>query len=48
MSDCALLSSKRLMLAADFVGLFEIEFQDRGRHPLKGIPGEWELLVVKG
>jgi class 3 adenylate cyclase len=24
-----------------------IEFQDRGRHALKGIPGEWELLAVK-
>jgi pimeloyl-ACP methyl ester carboxylesterase/DNA-binding SARP family transcriptional activator len=24
-----------------------IEFQDRGRHTLKGIPGEWELLAVK-
>jgi DNA-binding SARP family transcriptional activator/class 3 adenylate cyclase len=25
-----------------------IEFQERGRHALKGIPGQWELLAVKG
>jgi pimeloyl-ACP methyl ester carboxylesterase/class 3 adenylate cyclase len=24
-----------------------IEFHDRGRHTLKGIPGEWQLLAVK-
>jgi hypothetical protein len=24
-----------------------IEFQDRGRHPLDGIPGEWQVLAVK-
>jgi class 3 adenylate cyclase len=23
-----------------------IEFDDRGRHTLKGIPGEWQLLSV--
>jgi class 3 adenylate cyclase len=25
-----------------------IEFQDRGRHALKGVPDEWQLLAVKG
>jgi pimeloyl-ACP methyl ester carboxylesterase len=25
-----------------------IEFDDRGRHELKGVPGEWEVLAVRG
>jgi hypothetical protein len=24
-----------------------ISFEDRGRHFLKGIPGEWQLLAVQ-
>jgi class 3 adenylate cyclase len=24
-----------------------IEFRDRGTHPLKGVPGEWQLYAVK-
>jgi len=23
-----------------------IEFADRGRHALKGVPGEWQVLAV--
>ena len=23
-----------------------VEFHDRGRHALRGIPGEWQLLAV--
>jgi class 3 adenylate cyclase len=30
----------------DLVTGSSIEFHDRGRHTLKGIPGEWELLAV--
>ena len=25
-----------------------IEFEDRGRHTLKGAPGEWDLFAVAG
>lgn len=25
-----------------------IEFHDRGEHSLKGVPGEWRLIAVKG
>jgi pimeloyl-ACP methyl ester carboxylesterase len=25
-----------------------LEFEDRGRHQLKGVPGEWQLLAVTG
>ena len=25
-----------------------IEFVDRGEHELKGVPGTWKLLAVKG
>jgi class 3 adenylate cyclase len=25
-----------------------IEFEDRGRHALKGAPGEWQLYAVAG
>jgi class 3 adenylate cyclase len=25
-----------------------IEFHDRGRHALKGVPGEWQVLAVRG
>jgi class 3 adenylate cyclase len=24
-----------------------IQFEDRGRHALKGVPGEWQLLAVQ-
>jgi len=24
-----------------------IEFEDRGHHTLKGVPGEWQLLAVE-
>jgi class 3 adenylate cyclase len=24
-----------------------IEFDDRGTHPLRGVPGEWHLYAVK-
>lgn len=30
----------------DLVAGSEIEFVDRGRHPLKGIPGEWQLWAA--
>jgi hypothetical protein len=30
----------------DLVAGSGIEFDDRGEHPLKGIPGEWQLYVV--
>ena len=26
----------------------EFEFDDRGRHELKGVPGEWLVLAVRG
>ncbi len=25
-----------------------IEFEDRGTHELKGVPGEWRLFAVSG
>ena len=25
-----------------------IEFDDRGEHALKGVPGEWRLFAVRG
>jgi class 3 adenylate cyclase len=25
-----------------------IEFEDRGEHELKGVPGKWRLLAVSG
>jgi class 3 adenylate cyclase len=30
----------------DLVAGSGIEFADRGRHTLRGIPGEWQLLAV--
>ena len=32
----------------DLVAGSGIEFDDRGTHQLKGVPGEWRLLAVKG
>jgi class 3 adenylate cyclase len=32
----------------DLVAGSGIEFDDRGTHPLKGVPGEWQLYAVKG
>jgi len=32
----------------DLVAGSGIEFHDRGTHPLKGLPGEWQLYAVKG
>ena len=31
----------------DLVAGSELEFEDRGRHSLKGVPGEWHLYAVK-
>lgn len=31
----------------DLVAGSDIEFEDRGEYPLKGIPGEWRLYSVK-
>lgn len=33
-------------VVADLVVGSGIEFEDRGEHPLKGIPGQWQLLAV--
>jgi class 3 adenylate cyclase len=30
----------------DLVSGSGIEFVDRGRHTLKGVPGDWQLLAV--
>jgi hypothetical protein len=30
----------------DLVAGSGIEFEDRGRHELKGVPGAWQLLAV--
>jgi class 3 adenylate cyclase len=32
----------------DLVAGSGIEFEDRGAHELKGVPGEWRLYVVTG
>jgi class 3 adenylate cyclase len=32
----------------DLVAGSGIEFEDRGEHTLKGVPGEWKLYAVKG
>lgn len=32
----------------DLVSGSGIEFVDRGRHELKGVPGEWQVLAVRG
>ena len=32
----------------DLVAGSGIEFQDRGEHKLRGIPGRWQLLEVAG
>jgi class 3 adenylate cyclase len=32
----------------DLVAGSEIQFEDRGVHSLKGLPGEWRLFAVKG
>jgi class 3 adenylate cyclase len=32
----------------DLVAGSGIEFHDRGTHPLKGVPGEWQLYAVQG
>ena len=32
----------------DLVAGSGIEFDDRGTHALKGVPGEWQLYAVKG
>jgi class 3 adenylate cyclase len=31
----------------DLVGGSGLEFEDRGEHELKGVPGNWRLYVVK-
>jgi class 3 adenylate cyclase len=31
----------------DLVAGSGIDFSDRGRHQLKGLPGEWQLLAVQ-
>jgi class 3 adenylate cyclase len=31
---------------ADLVAGSGIPFRDRGTHPLKGIPGDWQLYAV--
>ncbi len=33
---------------ADLVAGSGIEFRERGIHDLKGVPGEWHLLVAAG
>jgi class 3 adenylate cyclase len=30
----------------DLVAGSALEFEDRGEHPLKGVPGEWRLYRV--
>jgi class 3 adenylate cyclase len=32
----------------DLVAGSSIDFSDRGRHALKGVPGEWDVLAVRG
>ena len=32
----------------DLVAGSGIEFEDRGEHELKGVPGEWHLFAVAG
>jgi hypothetical protein len=32
----------------DLVAGSEIEFEERGTHELKGVPGEWRLYAVSG
>ncbi len=32
----------------DLVAGSGIEFEDRGEHELKGVPGSWTLFAVKG
>ncbi len=32
----------------DLVAGSGLRFRDRGRHALKGIPGEWQLFAVEG
>jgi class 3 adenylate cyclase len=32
----------------DLVAGSDIEFEDRGTHELKGVPGEWNLYAVAG
>jgi class 3 adenylate cyclase len=32
----------------DLVMGSDIAFEDRGSHELKGVPGDWHLLAVKG
>ncbi len=32
----------------DLVNGSDIDFVDRGRHALKGVPGEWDVLAVRG
>jgi len=32
----------------DLVAGSEIDFQDRGEHDLKGVPGRWRLFAVAG
>ena len=32
----------------DLVAGSGIEFEDRGQHELKGVPGEWRLFAVEG
>jgi class 3 adenylate cyclase len=34
-------------IVRDLVAGSGIEFADRGRHTLKGVPGEWRLLTAE-
>jgi class 3 adenylate cyclase len=31
----------------DLVGGSGLEFDDRGQHELKGVPGDWQLYAVR-
>jgi class 3 adenylate cyclase len=48
---CSLASADEVLVTStvrDLVVGSGITFEDRGRHALKGVPGEWQVLAVQG
>jgi class 3 adenylate cyclase len=48
---CSLAGAAEVLVTStvrDLVVGSGLEFEDRGRHELKGVPGEWQVLAVQG
>ena len=41
-------NAKAALNVTDLVAGSGLEFEDRGEHALKGVPGSWQLYAVTG